>query len=165
MCWLRIWSAVLNLMGLVWIPWGCVTKWGWLVNWLPTPFNQNHSHSHAALKYDSCNWGIGLGTYLLSRGRVMHISYFGTHFFTAVVTCTPHARPQAFADVLTFKQSSLHVSYALLCWPCLWSMLLRGISCYKNPIGFLVAASPSEIQANIWVGLQPRKKVSAKKES
>lgn len=147
--WLRIWSIVLNLTRLIWIPRGCVTERGWPINWPPIPFNCNHSHIHAALKYDSCNWGIGLGTYLLSRSCVMHISDFGTHFFTAVAACSLNARARAFSDVLTFKQSSLHVSYALLCWPCLWSMLLRGINCYKNPVGFPVAASPFEIQANI----------------
>lgn len=62
-CWLHIWSAVLNLMGFVWIPRGCVTNHGWPVNWPPISFNSNHSHIHAALKYDSCNCGIVLGTY------------------------------------------------------------------------------------------------------
>ena len=148
-------------MGLVWIPQGCVTERGWPVNLPLIPFNPIHSHSYAALKYDSCNLGTGLGTYFITRGRVMHILDFGTHFFTAIAACSLHAWPQAFTDVLTLKQSS---SYVLLHWPCLCSMLFKGISCYRNPVGFPVAASPLEIKDNTWEGLKLLKKASTEKK-
>lgn len=119
MLWLHIWSIVLNLTWLIWIPQGRVTKRRWPVNLPLIPFNRNHSHSHVALKYDLCNRGIDLGTYLLSRGHFMHILDFGTHFFNVVVVCTLHAQPWDFSDDIMFKQRSFDVSYTLICWPCL----------------------------------------------
>ena len=55
----------------------------------------------------------------------------------------------ATVDVLMFKKSSMHVSSAILCFPCLWSMSFRGISCYKILVGCPVAASPPGMQARM----------------
>lgn len=44
-------------------------------------------------------------------------------------------------------------------------MFFKGISYYRNPVGFPVDASPSEIQANIGVGLKLLKKVSTERKS
>jgi len=54
--------------------------------------------------------------------------------------------------ISTIKLFSLHASYVLLRWPYLWSLFFKGISGYRNPVGFPVGASPSKIQVDAWVG-------------
>lgn len=43
----------------------------------------------------------------------------------------------------------MHASSTILCCPCLSSMSLRGISCYKIPVGSTVATSPPGMQARM----------------